>query len=138
MNALQTFINSLPMGFITSREQEAELKQLNRLQPVLVRCGAGRFTCAVQDLPHFIACVNAGGDYVRDVSLPVGSWEKAAGWRPEPAVIIHHQAAATRDAGLLSQNPDKRTRDRINQFNPNDCGGAFDGHQVTSDADSGL
>lgn len=45
-----------------------------RLTPLLVRCGGGRFTCPAQDVAHFIGLVERqpGGDYVRDVSIPVG------------------------------------------------------------------
>jgi len=43
-----------------------------RLQPCLVRCGSCRFTCPAQDVAHLIACIEAGGDYVRDVSIPAG------------------------------------------------------------------
>ena len=53
----------------------AELRWLvgfDRHREVLVRCGAGRFLCSAQDAQHFIRCVVAGGDYVRDVSLPAG------------------------------------------------------------------
>ena len=43
----------------------------DRLRQVLVRCGNGRFTCAVQDVKHFMAIIERDGqDYVRDVSLP--------------------------------------------------------------------
>jgi len=41
-----------------------------RLQPCLVRCGSCRFTCPAQDVAHLEACIVAGGDYVRDVSIP--------------------------------------------------------------------
>lgn len=40
-----------------------------RLTQVLVRCGACRFVCAVQDVSHLETCLAAGGDYIRDVSL---------------------------------------------------------------------
>ena len=42
-----------------------------RLAQVLVRAGGCRFLCAVQDVAHLERCLVAGGDYVRDVSLPV-------------------------------------------------------------------
>lgn len=41
-----------------------------RLYQVLVRAGGCRFICAVQDVAHLDACLTAGGDYIRDVSLP--------------------------------------------------------------------
>jgi hypothetical protein len=137
MNTLQTFIQTLPCGFITAA-QMSELIKLDRLCPVLVRCGCGRFTCAAQDVAHFIKCVEAGGDYVRDVSLPVGSMERAANWAPEPASNIQHQATGTRAAGLLGVTPKHLRANRAAYWDESQCGGVFDGHQVASDADSGL
>ena len=59
-------------GFITEDEVE-ELKQIDRFRQVLVRCGCGRFTCAVQDVDHFIGMIlKSKEDYVRDVSLLAG------------------------------------------------------------------
>ena len=41
----------------------------DRLAPVLVRCGGGRFTCPAQDAKHFIRIITEHNeDYVRDVS----------------------------------------------------------------------
>lgn len=69
--------------FFLSIEDCAALEKIDRLLQVLVRCGNGRFVCAVQDVKHFIHIINEhrqkvfgddimkGGDYVRDVSLPV-------------------------------------------------------------------
>jgi hypothetical protein len=69
--------------FITKEEVDA-LTTIDRLLPVLVRCGNGRFTCPIQDLNHFIGIIEAhynaatfvpgrsSGDYVRDVSIPAG------------------------------------------------------------------
>lgn len=49
------------------------LIQHNRLAPVLVRCGGGRFTCPAQDVAHFINIVKLeGSDYVRDIGLVAG------------------------------------------------------------------
>ena len=79
MNKLETYIAGLELGFITKPEQLAELKKLDRLHPVLVRCGGGRFTAAAQDVQHFMDCVTKGStDYIRDISLPAGSLERAA------------------------------------------------------------
>jgi hypothetical protein len=53
--------------FLNERSLE-ELAREDRLAPVLVRCGGGRFTCPAQDAKHFIRIVTEhGGDYVRDV-----------------------------------------------------------------------
>ena len=132
MNALQTFLATLPCGFLNGQPQMNQLKALDRLLPVLVRCGGGRFTCAAQDFEHFMACVIAGGDYVRDVSAPVGSSERAATWVREcpvtPAASLPESFLAPRP---VNHSPHPR-------FNENDCGGVFDGCGVVSDADSGL
>lgn len=57
-------------GFLTSFSEEAELANHDRLRQVLVRCGNGRFVCAIQDVGHFRGIINRDGqDYVRDVSL---------------------------------------------------------------------
>lgn len=70
-------------GYILDNQVE-ELKQINRMLLVLVRCGCGRFLCPIQDLQHFIAIIEEHaklksekekqphcGDHIRDVSLPV-------------------------------------------------------------------
>jgi len=58
-------------GFLTSSDV-ADILGFDRLRQVLVRCGVCRFRCAVQDLGHMERCIVAGGDYIRDVSLPIG------------------------------------------------------------------
>lgn len=104
MNQLQTFIAGLPFGFLTA-EQMPELIKLDRLHPCLVRCGGCRFTCAAQYVSHLIKCVEAGGDYVRDVSLPVGSAERAAGCVQEETMAkVLHQAKNNREAHHYSEN----------------------------------
>ncbi len=50
-----------------------------RLWRLLVRCGGGRFIAPAQDVAHFIALVERGGDYVRDVSLLAGERYAGAG-----------------------------------------------------------
>ena len=58
-----------------------ELIAVDRLQPCLVRCGAGRFTAPAQDVAHFVAIIEADGrDYVRDVSMML----EEAPPRPKP------------------------------------------------------
>ena len=142
MNQLQMFIASKPMGFLSSGDMP-ELIKLDRLCPVLIRCGGGRFTCAAQDAAHFIKCAKAGGDYVRDVSLPVGSIERAAKWLPEgsgerPEVQPASSWSLNRRTAPQAARLARSTGDYHTQFNEADCGGVFDGHQVTSDADPGL
>lgn len=57
-------------GFLSDSDIDI-IAQHDRLRQVLVRCGNGRFTCAAQDVKHFIAIIERDGqDYVRDVSLP--------------------------------------------------------------------
>ena len=57
-------------GFLTHPDDEVKLIAEDRLQPVLVRCGGGRFSCPVQDLQHFIDIITReDSDYVRDVSV---------------------------------------------------------------------
>lgn len=66
-------------GFIGSAEID-RLIAIDRLMPVLVRCGGGRFTCPVQDVRHFMEIIRVAAEnsshwsetdeYVRDVSIP--------------------------------------------------------------------
>ncbi len=59
-------------GYVTDTDVERIADDpATRLELLLVRCGAGRFLAPAQDVAHFIACVEAGNDYVRDVSIPV-------------------------------------------------------------------
>lgn len=146
MNKLQQFIQSKPGGFLRDADMPA-LIALDRLCQVLVRCGGCRFTCAAQDVKHLIACLESGGDYVRDVSFPVGSMERAASWKPEPtqaeiaAFTLAAYGAPAKVVGsfLQKKGATHALRPKYStHFNENDCGGAFDGNQVTSDADPGL
>ena len=48
----------------------SNLVKKDRLAPVLIRCGGGRFTCPAQDAKHFIRIITEHNeDYVRDVSM---------------------------------------------------------------------
>lgn len=139
MNKLQAFCAALECGFL-SPEQIIELAKLDRLFPVLVRCGGGRFTCGAQDYSHFSRCVAAGGDYVRDVSLPIGWEARAASWVEccpvTPAASLPASFVAPRPAA----KPARSYRDAWTRaaFDDGDCGGVFDGRGVVSDADPGL
>lgn len=140
MNALQAFIQSKPIGFLT-KSDISELMKIDRLCPVLVRCGAVRFTCAVQYVETLIHCVEMNGDYLRDVSFPVGSTQRAANWKPER--FLQHDSetpGSTGAAGCLGSQSgvEAHWNKRSPEFSESDCSGAFDGHQVTSDADPGL
>lgn len=57
------------MGFITNDSDLDKLIAEDRLQPVLVRCGMGRFVCPAQDVKHFTGMVSKSDDYVRDMSV---------------------------------------------------------------------
>ncbi len=135
-NKLQQFIQTLGPGMFLTENQLPDLVALDRLCPVLVRCGGGRFTAPAQDAAHFIALVEAGGDYVRDVSLPVGTKERAANW-------VHPHCPVTSAAMLPASFVTPRLPEEIplkyqQSFSESNCGGVFDGNQVTSDADPGL
>ena len=57
-------------GFIASDDDLADVVRENRMQPMLIRCGNGRFTCPAQYVEHFIRIIaNEGSDHVRDISL---------------------------------------------------------------------
>jgi hypothetical protein len=135
MNALQTFIASKPCGFLRDTDMLA-LIALDRLCPVLVCCGGCRFTCAAQNLAHLEKCITAGGDYVRDVSFPTGSADRAANWVPEQSFT--DQTSAKEGTFLPARTRRQPLRREGPAFNESDCGGAFDGFTVTSDADPGL
>lgn len=65
-------------GFITKSDLPGIIAE-DRLHPVLVRCGCGRFTCPAQDVEHFIAIIERdGADYVRDVCFPASSIPECA------------------------------------------------------------
>ena len=56
-------------GFLTE-EDIGRVAMANPLQTVLVRCGGGRFTCAAQDVSHFVEIIQTEArDYVRDVCI---------------------------------------------------------------------
>lgn len=58
-------------GFLTAQDLETiRQSQAHRLFQVIIRAGGCRLMCAAQDVAHLIACLEAGGDYVRDVSIP--------------------------------------------------------------------
>lgn len=142
MNALQSFIASKPCGFIDT-DDLAALIALDRLCPVLVRCGGCRFTCAAQDVPHLMFCIGAGKDYVRDISFPVGAQERAAAWQPEPAYKDAWTRAATERPA--AQRPESWSLNRpapARRANVEGvdwiCTGNFDGFTCGSDVDSGL
>ena len=142
MNALQTFIASKPCGFLRNSDMPA-LIALDRLCPVLVRCGGCRLTCAAQDAAHLIRCIEAGKDYVRDVSITHDAQLNAAAWHYEPTQ--EEMQARFAKPPPLPEHARARLHAHVKRvlrtgptFNEADCGGAFDGFTVTSDADPGL
>lgn len=114
------------MGFLLNADI-AELVKLDRLCPVLVRCGGCRFTCGAQDAKHIMAAIELAGDYVRDVSFPAGSLERAAKWQP------------ARPAAPITMLPARFLAPRKAQRPTPDYGytGQFD-DDWRGDADSGL
>jgi hypothetical protein len=132
MNAFQKFLAVHPGGFITDADV-AELIAVDRLCPCLVRCGGVRFTCGAQYLKTMIGMVEQGGDYVRDVSVTAQAMELAAQWVPEPSPVpVVKPSPATSGRSV----PRSTRHDTL--WDESQCGGVFDGFQVTSDADSGL
>jgi hypothetical protein len=121
---LAVFMGALKFGFI-SESQAKDLCRLDRLCQVLVRCQCVRFVCAVQDLSTMIARMRAAGDEVRDVSVTSEVLEQARKFLAVPAVKPWAISKAMHAP-------------RAHAFNESDCGGAFDGNQVISDADPGL
>lgn len=137
---LAEFILKRPFGFITSAELP-ELIRLDRLCPLVVRCGCCRFICGAQDLETLSGYVKAGGDYVRDVAVQPDTILAAreciaAAPCPPKFKVSRKIVRAAKDT--LSQNCADAVANYAQEFNEADCGGAFDGNQVTSDADPGL
>ena len=100
MNKYQQFIKGKPFGFL-NKQDLAELILLDRLCPCLIRCEMGRFTCAAQDVAHFVHVVEKGGEHVRDVAMASGYMDRAALWQSEPARITDrfdtHVSKTTRE-----------------------------------------
>lgn len=140
--ALASLVLAAPCGFVTDAQLPAIIAA-DRLCWLLVRCGAqhGRFSAPAQNIAQLIATIEATGDWVRDVSFPSYVIEEAKAFltaHPTPVppvnplvfapVVKTHNETAT--GGL--------TFDGEASFSESDCGGVFDGYQVTSDADPGL
>lgn len=65
-------------GFICKEDLPGIIAE-ERLHPVLVRCGGGRFTCPAQDVDNFISIIERDGqDYVRDVCFPANTIKDGA------------------------------------------------------------
>jgi hypothetical protein len=140
MNKLQDFIESTGPGRFLTDKTLPELAAIARLCPVLVRAGGCRFICGAQDVDHLERCLKAGGDYIRDVSLTGDSDRFALGWIPEKAAYVDtgREGIGSSRGIVRTHNPAVGTWTPAPHFNEADCGGVFDGYQVTSDADPGL
>ena len=62
----------LPLGFLNESTLK-DLIELDRLAPVLIRCGGCRLQAPAQDIEHIIKMVEKSGlDYIRDISTHWG------------------------------------------------------------------
>lgn len=99
-------------GFVTDADLP-ELVAVAPFYPCLVRCNLCRFTIPAEYVRHLVQIIDASGkDYVRDVALIFDS--------PPPRPFVADTAR------------------KLSQFRPEDIGGAFDGVNISSDADPGL
>ena len=58
-------------GFVTQADLPFIVAE-NRFEPLLVRCGACRFTAPAQNIAWLVNIIeDSGVDYVRDISFPV-------------------------------------------------------------------
>ena len=140
---LETFLRRIMSengGFMRD-DDIAELAKLDRLRQVLVRCGNGRFVTAADSVAHFVGIIERehgddfepGSDYVRDVSLLASDPCYRGDYRPCTTTGMSTTYKPAK-AIAASRKPDPY----VNNFREEDCGGAFDGFSVTSDADPGL
>lgn len=140
MNAAAAkFILELELGFLNCAKLET-LKGLDPFCPVLVRCNGGRFTCSAQDAQHFISIIDEASkrdplaDYIRDVAVTAQAIDEARKTPPDkPASLSRPENPAPVKVEFTP-----RRLQRPPYFNEADCGGVWDGFQVTSDADPGL
>ena len=127
MTPIQSYMLTKPFGFVTDKDMP-EVIRLARLVPLLVRCGGKRFVAPAQDVAAMIKAVEASGDYVRDVSFPAQEMDaaRAAQAAYKPKLI-----------DLEARRQERQAEYRLD-FDESQCGGVYDGHGVTSDADPGL
>lgn len=161
MTTMAAFINRIKednCGFLRGPDIE-ELKALDGLAPVLVRCGGGRFQCAAQDAEHFLEIIaSQGSDYVRDVGLVAGhrykEWVEAGiparplvgdaftGGKKSQDLNVPELVGTLRAIGLKVLTDDDIKPGRRSPWPEHmtrDYGGAEDGMgNVFSDADPGL
>jgi hypothetical protein len=128
-------------GFLL-RADIAEIASLDRLRPVLVRCGACRFTCAAQDAQHLVDIVTReNSDYVRDISLLAS--DEAYGLRalkakPAPAPAPAKPDPIRTEVQYFDSILGTARLVGAAQWDETQCGGTWDGFNVGSDADPGL
>lgn len=121
-------------GFVTEEAARAIATDPTlRLSQCLVRCGGCRFVAAIQDVPHLTGIIlREGSDYVRDVCFVDTSnlkqYESNLTANDKLASIIWPE----RNAVVLGDGR------QCGDPQAGEYGGAFDGTQVTSDADPGL
>lgn len=139
MDSMATFADALRRicqdqhGFLTPEDVQY-LAEQDRLRQVLVRCGNCRFWCAAQDAEHLVAVmVKDGSDYVRDVSLPASDDAHQGVYRWHTTTEGSYQPTRRPSPSLKTRGPWPE-----HMFRESDCGGAFDGVNVISDADPGL
>lgn len=132
MNQLQLLIAECKHGFL-DKPQLSRLCTIARLFPVLVRTGQSRFICAAQYVDFLTKAIEGQGDYIRDVSFPVGSAERAQAW----TIDTGSEGIGSSRGIIRNYNPSVGTWTPVD-FNEADCGGVFDGFNVSSDADPGL
>lgn len=57
-------------GYCLFEDDVPKVVDIDRFIKCLVKCGNGRFTCAAQDVQHFVNIIqNSKVDYVRSVEL---------------------------------------------------------------------
>lgn len=137
-------------GFLTEADL-VELAELDRLRQCLCRFNNGRFLCAAQDVAHFVGIIeHSKEEWLRDVSLPSSDPIFRGDYTTNATEAFHRpmwEANARREVRRKEPayvDPDGNEHGSMRdvmqacQFNESDCGGAFDGFNVTSDADPGL
>lgn len=118
-------------GFLNETDINA-LAELDRMRLVLVRCNNGRFLCPAQNAAWFSDLLESTSkEWVRDVSLPTSDPMYRGDCETSTTVEYHKLTNSVR------RNLDPQPRPVVS-FREADCGGAFDGFTVTSDADPGL
>ena len=141
MSELELLLRKITLiqeGFLTNEDVE-QLALLDRLRQVLVRCGCGRILTAAQSARHYADLIDSsdGPDYVRDMSLPTSDKAYQYDWQPVTN-LNGREAAVPRATAEYSDTAQAAAPRYAYPHVHEDYGGAFDGFNVTSDADPGL